>query len=158
MKVIEVFPAAIVTVAGTDAAVASELVSVTTNPPVGAGPEIDTVPVTAVVALPTTEVGETLTETKVGGCTVRVAFCDPPLQVAVTVAVTAAFTAVVLIANVAVVEPAEMITPAGTLTEVELDASLTAAPAPPAGAFKVMVPVAPLPPTTLEGAIVKVDI
>ena len=69
-------PAAIVTVAGTVAAPVLELLRVITNPPVGAGPLKETVPVTAVVALPFTVVGDTVTEISVGGVTVSIACCE----------------------------------------------------------------------------------
>jgi hypothetical protein len=62
-----VLPAAIVTVAGTLAAAVFELDKPTTTPPVGAGPDIVTVPVTTVVELPFTVVGETVRDTKAGG-------------------------------------------------------------------------------------------
>jgi hypothetical protein len=72
-KVAVVAPAATVTDAGTWAAAVLELVSVTTAPPVGAGPESVTVPVEGL--LPTTEVGLTLTPLRaaVAGVTVNVA-------------------------------------------------------------------------------------
>lgn len=47
LKVVEVFPTGIVTLLGTDPAVLETLV-LTTNPPVGAGPLIVTVPTAAV--------------------------------------------------------------------------------------------------------------
>ena len=52
VNVPEVAPAATLTLAGTVAAEVSELDRVTTNPPVGAGPLIFTVPVTTVEELP----------------------------------------------------------------------------------------------------------
>jgi hypothetical protein len=51
-KVVVVCPAANVTVAGTVAAGESELARATTIPPLGAGPDNVTVPVTTVVELP----------------------------------------------------------------------------------------------------------
>lgn len=61
-----VFPAGIVTVAGTEAIEASELNSVTTVP-LAAGPAKTTVPVTTVLELPFTEVGEIETLTRPAG-------------------------------------------------------------------------------------------
>jgi hypothetical protein len=71
-----VLPDAIVTVAGGAAAVVSELASLTTIPPGGAGPAIVTVPVTAVDELPLTDVGVTVTDTSVGVTTVRLASAE----------------------------------------------------------------------------------
>ena len=62
-------PAGTVTVAGT-VADGSELVSLITKPPVGAGPVNVTVPVTAVVALPLTVVGVTLSDFNLAARTV----------------------------------------------------------------------------------------
>ena len=62
-----VFPAATVTLAGTLATAVFELNRVTTKPPVGAGPVKRTVPITAVVDPPFTDVGATVSETKVAG-------------------------------------------------------------------------------------------
>ncbi len=69
-------PAGIVTVAGTVASAGIELVSVTFNPPVGAGPESKTVPVTAVFELPLTVEGETDTDASVTGTTVKLVCCE----------------------------------------------------------------------------------
>ncbi len=55
----ELWPANIVTMSGTLSAEVSELISVILSPPVGAGPDSATVPVTLVVELPLTEEGET---------------------------------------------------------------------------------------------------
>ena len=65
-------PAGIVTEAGVEAA-ALLVVSVTTTPPAGAGPVSFTVPLTAVVELPFTVVGETDTDSSVGGWMVKLA-------------------------------------------------------------------------------------
>ena len=67
------FPAAIVTVCGTDAAELFELVTDTTIPPIGADPLRLIVAVTDVEALPTTEAGEIVSAVTVGGRTVSVA-------------------------------------------------------------------------------------
>lgn len=57
MNVTDVLPAGIVTVVGAVTDEVSELVRVTVMPPVGAGPERVTVPVTTVEEPPTTVVG-----------------------------------------------------------------------------------------------------
>jgi hypothetical protein len=57
----------------------------------------------------------------------------------------------VVAANVALVEPAAMVTLAGTATPVLLLESATTAPPAGAAAVRVAVPVEPLPPTTVEG-------
>jgi hypothetical protein len=82
-KVIEVFPAGIVTVAGTVAPL-SLLARVTTKPPVGAAAEIFTVPVE--VLPPVTVVGLSVSDASAGGLTVSVAVSAAPLRLAVIVA------------------------------------------------------------------------
>jgi len=57
LNVTDVLPAGIVTVVGAVTDEVSELVRVTVMPPVGAGPERVTVPVTTVEEPPTTVVG-----------------------------------------------------------------------------------------------------
>jgi len=73
LNVTVAFPAGTVTEAGVFAAEVSELDSVTIVPPTGATPAKVTVPVTAVVALPFTVLGDTEIEASVGACTVIVA-------------------------------------------------------------------------------------
>jgi len=58
------------------AATLSELVRVIVTPAAGAGPEIVTVPVTAVVALPCTDVGAMVTLCNSEGVIVKVAVFD----------------------------------------------------------------------------------
>jgi hypothetical protein len=67
LNVAEDLPAAIVTVAGAFAAAGSELIKATMSPPAGAGPVSVTVPVTAVVEPPLTEVGETVNDASAAG-------------------------------------------------------------------------------------------
>ena len=59
-------PAGITTLAGTAAVAVLELLRATDIPPAGAGPEIVTVPVTEVAALPLTVVGESDSDWRVG--------------------------------------------------------------------------------------------
>jgi len=59
-------PAAIVTDAGTVAALVFEIVNFTTKPPTGAALLMATVPVTFVVELPLTEAGEIARDNNVG--------------------------------------------------------------------------------------------
>jgi len=84
-----VAPAAIVIDAGTDAAAAVSLVRMTWSPPVGAGADRVTVPVTVVALPPVTMFGLRTNDEMVGAVTVNVrVFVSPrnPETVAVTVA------------------------------------------------------------------------
>ena len=99
LKVAPVFPAAIVTVAGTVAAAVFALARTTFIPPEGAGLEIVTVPVTAVVALPLTAPGETVTDTSVGASTLIPANCELEPYDAVTAPEVLAVTAFVVTAK-----------------------------------------------------------
>jgi hypothetical protein len=75
VKVAVVAPAAIVSLAGNeDAVLLSD--SVTTTPPVGAGPLIVTVPVVEDGLVPTTDDGLTATEVRTGGLIARVAVAE----------------------------------------------------------------------------------
>ena len=96
-NVADVWPAAIVTLAGTVAA-AELLVSFTTNPPTVAGPVRVTVPVAE--EPPVRVPGFRLTDRRVGGTTVRVADWVAPANVALIVAVFWAVSAVVGMENV----------------------------------------------------------
>lgn len=153
LKVAEVLPAAIVTVAGTVAAPELELARAIESPPVGAGPEIETVPVTAVVELPFTELGETASDESEAGCTFTDACCELDPKVAVTLADVADATADVVAVNIPVFKPVVTVTLAGTETAVALEVSLTTTtPLPdPGDAFKVTVPFDFVPPTTVDG-------
>jgi hypothetical protein len=73
VNVAVVAAAATVTLTGTVAAAVVLLLSVTTAPPVGAGPLRVTVPVDGLP--PVTEVGMTLTELTTGGVTVKAPLC-----------------------------------------------------------------------------------
>jgi len=63
----------------------------------------------------------------------------------------------VLVANVALVCPADTVTVAGTLVTALLSWRLITAPPDGAGPLRVMVPVELLPPVTLDGASVTDD-
>lgn len=92
-----------------------------------------TVPITAVDEPPTTTVGDTVKLVKLEGKTETVHVWEVVPWVAVTVAVTCAFTTVVVQTNVALVAPAAIVTVEGTLTVVLFDARETTRP--PGGAF-----------------------
>jgi hypothetical protein len=145
-------PAATVTLAGTVAAAVMLLDRDTTAPPAAAGPLSVTVPVEAVP--PATVVGERVTDWRTAGVTVTLAGCEPAPYTPVMVAVVEEVSARVVTAYVAVVAPAATVTLAGAVaTAVLLLERVTAAPPVGAGPFKVTVPVAAVPPTTLAGAM-----
>lgn len=144
-------PLAIFTEAGTVAAVAFELTSVTTAPAAGAGPLRVTVPLTTSVDPPITDCGETLTEATAVGPTFNTAvWLDDP-NVADIVACDADLTTDVVTLNVPVVLPAGITSLAGTVAIAELDDSVTDAPPVGAGPSRVTVPVDVRPPATLVG-------
>ncbi len=153
LKVAVAFPAGIVTVAGVAAAFALELLKAITKPPVGATPESVTVPVTAVVALPLTDAGAIVTDTRVGVWIVRPACFELVPSVAVIVAGVDEVTAVVVMLKIPVVRPTPTDAVAGTTANLELDASLTkTAPLFELGvAFKVTFPITLFPPMTFVG-------
>jgi len=155
LKVPVSLPAAIVTEAGAVAALVLELLSVITRPPVGAALLNVAVPVTVVVALPTTVAGETAIDTNVGAWIEIDAFWELVPSVAVTVAVVFVLTAVVLTVNVPVDDPIATLTVAGTIADVELEASLTAMTLLPAVALRLTDPLTDTPPTTLVGDNIK---
>ncbi len=152
-----VLPAAIVTLAGTVAAVVLLLDSVTTAPPAGAALVNVTVP--CGVAPPVTLVG--LTETAEsdagggGGATVKTALLvAPPNEPEIVTGVDEA-TGCVVTVNVLLVLPAATVTLAGTVaTAVLLLDSVTTAPPLGAAALRVTVPVEELPPTAVAGLTV----
>lgn len=148
VKVAVVAPAATVTEAGKVALVLLE-VSVTTWPPVGAGPVKVTVPVDD--APPTKDVGERATLLTAGDVMVSIAVEELEPIVAVIVDDVEAATAVDVIVNVAVVIPDTTVTDAGTEALVLLDFNVTTVPAAGAAAEIVTVPVLDTPPTTEVG-------
>jgi hypothetical protein len=155
VKVVDVLPAGTVTLEGTVATEVRLLESVTTEPPVGAGPERVTVPVEGV--LPLTVVGLSVKELSVGEFTASVAVFAAPPYVPVIVADVFDATASVVIVKVAVVAFAGTVTLPGTLAAfVLLLVSVTTAPPDGAGPVSVTVPVEEVPPTTDVGFTVTV--
>ena len=149
-----VLPAATTTLPGTVASGEFE-VSVTVNPPVGAGPFKVTVPADGTP--PATLVGFRLKEDIPWVFTLRVAVSTTGPSVPVIVTATEVLTGTVVIAKVAVVAPAATVTLPGIVTDELLDDSFTTIP--PVGAFplSVTVPVEDAPPTTDVGETVTLD-
>ena len=125
--------------------------SPTQSPPAGAAAVSVTVPVDDVP--PATEVGLSDNEDSdaVAGLIVSDAVLFTPLQAAVIVEVVDDVTVVVVTLNVAVVLPADTVTPVGTVAEELLLESATEIPPAGAAALRVTVPVEELPPVTLVG-------
>jgi hypothetical protein len=149
VNVAVVCPAGTVTVAGTVAEVLL-LARVITRPPVGAGPDMVTVPVELALP-PDTEVGFNVSDTRVAAVMVSVPLLLVPPNAAVIEAVVCAATPVVVTVNVAEFLPAATATVAGTLAAgLPLDRFTVT---PPAGAFsfRVTVPVEDVPPVTVGG-------
>ena len=149
MENVAVFePDVTVTDAGT-VALAFEEVIVTTIPEAGAAEDNVTVPVEE--APPATEAGESVTLLTVGAVIARDAVAELEPSVAVSVALVAAETAVVVTVKVAVVAPAATVTDAGTVALVLLELRLTTEPPVGAAADSVTVPVLDAPPATDVG-------
>jgi hypothetical protein len=143
-----------VTLGGTDATAGFELERLTTSPPVGAA--LVSVAVPDEEAPPVTLAGERPIAARLAGggtgVTVSVAVRVAPPPVPVIVTDVDADTAVVEIANVAVVAPAATVTLAGRDATAPLEVErLTTRPLLPAAPERVTVPVALVPPTTLVG-------
>jgi len=153
-------PAATVTLAGTPATVVLLLDSVTIAPPVGAA--VVNVAVPVLPAPPTTLVGLTVTEDRLGGAgtglTVRMAERVTPPKVPEIDNAVEAVTDVVVIVKLALVAPASTVTLAGTVATAVL-ALLRPTRAPPVGAaaVSVTVPCDALPPMTEVGDTLTVD-
>jgi len=149
LKLAVVAPAATVTVAGTVAADVVPDARLTVKPPVGAAELIVTVPTD--VPAPVTVVGLRLRALTVGAVIASDAVVLLPASVAVTVAEALAATAVVVTLKFALVDPAGMVTVAGTVAAALLDASVMLVP--PVGAALLIVTVATdvVPPTTVVG-------
>src|SRR5438132_8356826 len=155
-----VAPGATVTLAGTPATVVLLLDNVTMAPPVGAAAVKVTVPVLG--APPTTLVGLTVTEDRVGaagaGLTVSTAVRETAPRAPVIVSAVEAVTIFVVMVKFALVAPATTVTLAGTVATAVL-ALLRLTMAPPVGApaVSVTVPCDELPPTTEARATLTVD-
>jgi len=148
MNVVEAFPASILTEGGVVACFAL-LASVTTTPPVSAGPERVAVPVDSVP--PVTAIGTTEMDASTGGAIVKVAvaFASPLFAVIVTTFVED--TAVVLTAKVAALWPAATVTVLGTIAQELLLDNVTGYPPGPATPINVIVPTDGFPPETWGG-------
>jgi hypothetical protein len=128
------------------------LVSVTTAPPLAAGPLSVTVPVDEFPFPPVTDVGLKLTELGTGALTVNVAVCAVLLNVAEIADDVLLPTGLVVTVKVAVVAPAATVTLAGTVAAaVLLLVRVTTAPAVDAAPFRVTVPVDDAPPVSEVG-------
>lgn len=149
-----VAPAGTVTVPGTVTDAELEL-SATLAPPGPAAPLSVTVPVNGLP--PTTVLGESVKAFTAGASTVRLAVLLEPERVPVMVRLVFVFTATVVMANVALFEPAGTDTEAGTFALEELEDKVTLAPLGPAAPLNVTVPVAGLPPKTDVGETVTLD-
>ena len=125
------------------------LVNFTTTPASAAFPVKDTVPVE--VDPPTTVVGFKVIPANTDGLIVNVAVLAFDPVPAVMVAIDEVETSVVVMANVAEVEPDGMVTVEGTTASAELELNGTTNPPVSAAAERVTVPVEILPPPTEVG-------
>jgi len=145
-----VAPEATVTVDGVTATGSLED-KLITKPPGPAGAPRVTVPVENVP--PTTDAGANVRPVSAPGAeTFRVAVTDVAPIFAVIVAVVDVVTGDVVTVNVAVVDPANTVTLAGTTTLELLDERVTTDPPVGAGPSKLTVPVDVSPPITVDGS------
>ena len=149
VKLADVPPAKMVTLAGTCATAVLLLCNLTTAPLEGADPLRVRVPVE--LFPPMMEFGLTVSEDNTAGVTVRIALLVTPYVPDIVTVVCWAMPLVEML-NVAVVVPGATVTLAGTCARAVLPLPRETA-VPPAGAtpFNVTVPVELLPPTTLVG-------
>lgn len=126
--------------------------SVTFTPPAGASPVRFTEPV--VGDPPMTLDGLKVMLARVAVVSVRLAFCEEPLSVAVIVAVDVAVTPVVETVKFAEVEPAGTVTDGAVVAGAPDALRVTVVPPVGAGTPRVTVPEAELPPTTDVGLTV----
>jgi hypothetical protein len=154
VKVADVWPAATVTVDGTEADV-PVLLMATTSPAVGAGPVIVT---TAELELPPiTDDGVNVIASTVGRFTLSVAVFVTPFADALSVAVTFDATETVDADVTALDAPSTTVIDAGTTTEGLLDDNATTNPPAGAGPASVTETSAELPPITDPGVTVSVS-
>jgi hypothetical protein len=148
LNVAVVAPAKTVTL---DGMVAEELspTRLTVTPPVGAGPEIVTVP--WVVEPPRIDAGLNVTAVASGGFTESVAVEFDPFAEAVIVALRVEAVVAVVTVKVPVVAPAAIDTGETTVTLALLELTLTEYPPEGAAPLSVIVPVVVVPPTTVVG-------
>jgi len=128
-------------------------VRLTFAPAAGAVPLRVTVPVDE--SPPATLEGSRVRVASTAGVILRAPLTEAPLAEAVTFALVVALTPMVAPVKEANVLPAAMVTVAGTLRAVELEASLTESPPLAAGDPMEIVPVDESPPTTVVGLKVK---
>lgn len=147
-------PAETVTELGT-ITVARLLLSLTTVPPLPEGPVRVTVPEALVP--PATALGVIVTESRVTVTIVSVALWVCPPRAAEIDAVWGLVTFTVPIANVAEDWLAATVTDAGTVAVEALLLRVTTAPDGPAFPLRVTVPIAGLPPVTVDGFSAKFD-
>lgn len=152
MKPAEVALAATVTLVGTVATAAFEVVRLTVAPPAGAGPESVTVPLR--LAPPTAVVGETVRPASAAeeddeAVTVSVEESRSPLSVAPISVVELAVCANVVMAKEAEVAPAGTVMEAGVVAAAIFElARATGVPPDGAAEVRVTVPLTAVPPVT----------
>ena len=141
-----------VTLTGTVAADVMLLVSVTTAPPLGAGPVRVTVPVEVFPLPPFTLGGLNPSEVSAGGFTVRVSVLVTPPSLTEMVTVVELDTGLVFTGKVKVVLPWSTAISETVAAALLLLLAFSTVPA-GAGPFSVTVPLEGVPPITLEGLI-----
>ena len=147
LKTTDVRPNPTVTLEGTVAALAL-LRSTTTTPPVGAGPDSRTVPVTLLPPVTAEADNEMLDSVTGAGLMLKDAVWEAPLYVAVIVADWLAVTEFVAMLKGVDVRPDVTVTLAGTVAALALLRKATTTPPTGAGPDSRTVPVTLFPPTT----------
>lgn len=123
--------------------------SLMTMPPDGAGPDRVTEPVVGVP--PTTLLIDNVNDDKTGGSSSKVADWVSVPSLAVTRTPSSTATPFVVAVNLALDEPARIVTEAGTVTLGEVLVSLTTSPPLGANPFRATVPEVDVPPVTVDG-------
>jgi hypothetical protein len=150
-----VLPAPILTLAGTETTLGSELFKSTIAPLEPAGLPSDTAPETGWVEPPMTDSAVSETPIRPVGSRVSCAVLALPLSVAEIAATATRVTADVAIGKDAEADPAETTTDGPTEAAELLEESWTTVPPAGAEAVSVTVPVAGSPPSTVVGAIAR---